>query len=90
MVNKLIAKRKEYKAKQIFAKLVAELNRSAEYTADNSEQVEATVKKLQQLNKCEVTGAVLTRASELLRGKGLDTNRSVAQQRKLNLALKTF
>ena len=87
VVNKLIAKRKEYKAKQIFAKLVAELNRSAEYTADNSEQVEATVKKLQQLNKCEVTGAVLTRASELLRGKGLDTNRSVAQQRKLNLAL---
>lgn len=87
VVNKLISRRKEYKAKQIFAKLVAELNRSVDYTADKSEEVDNTVKKLQQLNKCEVTGAVLTRASELLRSKGLDTNRSAAQQRKLNLAL---
>ncbi len=87
IVNRLIAKRKQYKAKQIFARLVSELNRSADYTADNSQAVEQTVKKLQQLNKCEVTGAVLTRASELLHSKGLDTNRSVAQQRKLNTAL---
>ncbi len=87
VVNKLLFIRKERKAKQIFARFVAELNRYADCSKDSVAEIEETVKKLQQLKKCEVSDAVLCKASSLLRDKGLNTDRSAAQQRKLNAAL---
>lgn len=84
VANSAVAKRQERKAKQLFAKLVKELNRCY---VRGSHVVQDTVKEIKHLNQQRVNDEVLGRASELLRNKGLDTNRSVEQQRKLNSAL---
>ena len=43
--------------------------------------------ELKEFNKRDVNDVALSRASELLRSKGLTADRSVEQQRKLNGAL---
>lgn len=82
-----LAKLHERKAKKIFARFVNELNRYA--TKDQTEEArfDETVKELRGLSKCEPTNAVFDRASQLLREKGLNGERTVEQQRKLNGAL---
>jgi len=75
------------KAKMIFARLVNELNRNATKEQTKEEKFEDTVKQIKQLQKCEPTNAVFDRASELLHSKGLNADRTVSEQRKLNSAL---
>ena len=85
IVNKVIALRYERKAKQYFARFVALLNKVT--PKSNTTIVEETVQQLKKLNRQEVNDEAVGKASELLRDKGLDTNRTVEQQRKLNNAL---
>ncbi|MCM1194331.1 MAG: hypothetical protein NC099_02535 [Corallococcus sp.] len=87
IINKLLFKRKEKRAKQIFARFVSELNRQAEKKPVDSADADGAFRELCKLDKREVDDTVLGRASELLRSKGLDDGRSVEQQRKLNVAL---
>ena len=87
VANKAIQRKNERRAKQIFAKLVSLLNRAASLPKSDDAIIEETVQKLNNLKKNEVTDVVIGEASALLRGKGLEGNRSVEQQRKLNTAL---
>lgn len=82
-----IRRRNEKRAKQIFGKMVSLLNSAASLPKSGDTIIEETVQKLNSLKKNEVTDVVIGQASELLRNKGLDGNRSVEQQRKLNVAL---
>ena len=84
---KAIRRKNEKRAKQQFGKLVALLNRAATLPKSDDTIIEETVQKLNTLKKQDVTDVVIGQASQLLRGKGLDGNRSVEQQRKLNTAL---
>ena len=84
VANKAVGKHQERKARRLFARLVAELNKC--YVRD-AVKTKDTVKELKQLNKHYVNDEVVDKASELLRSKGLEANRSVEQQRKLNNAL---
>ena len=83
VANGAVARCQQRKAKRLFARLVAELNKC--YVRGGVEQ--DAVKELKQLNKHYVNDEVVDKASELLRNKGLETNRTVEQQRKLNRAL---
>ena len=87
VADKAIRRNNERRAKQQFGKLVALLNRAAALPKSDDTIIEETVQKLNTLKKNEVNDAVIGQASALLRGKGLDGNRSVEQQRKLNVAL---
>ncbi len=87
IVSKILHVRKERKAKRIFARLVTELNRATEIPQSAAEQLDKTVAELKAFNKRDVNDVALSRASELLRSKGLTADRSVEQQRKLNGAL---
>ena len=84
VINGVVSNRQEKRAKHLFARLVKELGKC--YVRSNAQEQD-TVKQLKQLNKQYVNDDVMGRASELLRNKGLETNRSVEQQRKLNNAL---
>lgn len=88
VINKIIYDSREKRARQVFARLVAELN-SANVSRDNPEQdvLRKTIQQINELNKGEVTKTTLNKASEILRAKGLDNNRTVEEQRRLNTAL---
>lgn len=88
IVNKVVAHRYERQARQNFAQFVAALNRVTPKSGDVI--VEDTVRQLKQLNRHEVNDEVVGKASELLRNKGLETTRTVEQQRKLNSALNSL
>lgn len=87
VANKAIRRKNEKRAKQQFGKLVALLNRAASLPKSGDAIVQETVDKLNDLKKQDVTDLVIGQASQLLRGKGLEGDRSVEQQRKLNTAL---
>ena len=87
VATKAIRRKNERRAKQQFGKLVALLNRAASLPKSGDVIIEETVEKLNNLKKQEVTDGVIGQASQLLRGKGLEGDRSVEQQRKLNAAL---
>ena len=84
VANKAVKASQEKRARKIFARLVAQFNRCVPIKSD---VVEETVKQLQQLNSHQVDDVIVGKASELLRGKGLEASRSVDQQRRLNSAL---
>ena len=84
VANKAVRIRQERHARKVFGRLVSQLNRCVPVV---SEVVDSTVKQLQRLNKHPVTDAVVGKASELLRQKGLETNRTVDEQRRINSAL---
>ena len=84
VANKAVRKSQERCARKFFARLVTQINRCAPIKRD---AVEDTVKQLLQLNRHEVNDAIVGKASELLRNKGLETTRTVEQQRKINSAL---
>lgn len=87
VADKLIFAAHERKAKKIFARLVNELNRACPQEQKREEVFDDTVKQLRDLQKCVPTNDVFARASELLRNKGLDNDRTASEQRKLNGAL---
>lgn len=87
IADRQIAKLHERKAKQIFARLLNELNSAASMEQTPDEQFDTTLNKIKNLSKCEHTNAVFDRASQLLHEKGLNGDRTVNQQRKLNNAL---
>ena len=84
VANNAVAKGQERHARKVFARLVTQFNRC---TPVKSDVVEETVRQLQQLNRHEVDDSIIGKASELLRNKGLESNRSVEQQRRINSAL---
>ena len=79
--------RKERKARFAFGKLVAELNRHLDVKEDQKQKLDETVRKINDLKCGPVTENTLNRAAEILKNKGLEENRSAADQRKLNTAL---
>lgn len=87
IADKQIHKCHERKAKKIFARLINELNRSMTKEQTKQAQFDETVSQIRQLQKCKPTNAVFERASELLHSKGLDEERTIDDQRKLNGAL---
>lgn len=87
IADSLLFKLHERKAKQIFARLVSELNRSSSREQTKEERLGDTLKEINELKKCQPTNAVFERASQLLNDKGLNSDRTVDQQRKLNNAL---
>lgn len=88
IVNKVVEKSYERQAKQLFAQFVITLSRVTPKSSGTV--VEDTVRQLKQLNRQEVNDEVVGKASQLLRNKGLETNRTVEQQRKLNSALNSL
>lgn len=86
VINSAVGRRQERKSKKIFARLVSELNKCYVRGVGCCKSQD-TVKQIKQLNKQYVNDDVVGKASDLLRDKGLETNRSVEQQRKLNKAL---
>ena len=86
VINSAVGRRQERKAKRIFARFVAGLNRCYVRGVGKT-QTGDTAMEIKKLNKQFVNDEVVGKASELLRSKGLETNRSVEQQRKLNKAL---
>lgn len=84
---KAICRKNERNARQIFAKLVSLLNRVASLPKSKDAIIDETVNKLNSLKNRAVSDTVVGEASALLRGKGLEGERSVEQQRKLNTAL---
>lgn len=87
VTDKLIFASHERKAKKVLARFLNELNRAIPYEPVKEDNVDKTVKQLNELQKCDPTNAVFDRASQLLREKGLESDRTVEQQRKLNGAL---
>lgn len=87
IADRLLFKCRESKAKKIFARLINELNRALTKEQTKEERLGDTLQEIRQLGKCEPTNAVFTRAAELLHDKGLNSDRTVSQQRKLNNAL---
>lgn len=87
VADKLLFKVRENKAKQVFARLVNELNLNTKIDQITKDKTDTTVKELRELQKCKPTNAVFERASELLHDKGLNAYRTPEEQRKLNTAL---
>jgi len=88
VIKGIIFKKREKRARQTFARMVAELNAAAKKSIKAAgDSLDSAVKKLNELNKGDVTKSTLDKAGDILRGKGLDGNRTVAEQRKLNTAL---
>ena len=86
VINSAVGRRQERSAKKVFARFVAELNKCYVRGIGKAQKSDPAT-EIKQLNKQFVNGDVVGRASELLHDKGLETNRSVEQQRKLNKAL---
>ena len=84
VAGKAIQINQETRARKIFARLVTQFNRCAPIKCD---VVEETVKQLQRLKHHEVNDDIVGKASALLRNKGLETNRTVEEQRRINSAL---
>lgn len=87
IINHAVNSHQQKRARKIFARLVTQLNRCVPI---RSESVEETVRQLQQLNNCMVDDTIIGKASELLRKKGLETNRTVDEQRMINNALNSL
>lgn len=87
VADRLLFKCRESKAKKVFARLVNELNRSMTKEQTKEEKLDDALHEIRQLGKCEPTNAVFTRAAQILHDKGLNGERTVSQQRKLNNAL---
>lgn len=90
IANKLLFTVRERKAKKVFARFVNELTRSAVKPQAKTSEVGETVKQINELQKCKPTNAVFDRASQLLREKGLNADRTPDEQRKLNNALNSL
>lgn len=87
VADRAIYKCHERKARNIFARFVNELNRTASKEQTKEERFDETVKQLKQLQRCEPSNAIFDKAADLLRDKGLHADRTVEEQRKLNGAI---
>ena len=87
IISHVVSSHQERRARIIFARLVTQLNRCVPIRSDT---VEETVRQLQQLNRCMVDDTIIGRASDILRKKGLETNRTVGEQRLINNALNSL
>ena len=84
-IDRVVARRYTRRAKRTFGQLVAQL--SAVVPKKPSTLAEDTVTALNKLNKSEVDDKAVGQASEILRRKGLNEERTVEEQRRINLAL---
>lgn len=85
LMRKLIARGNERRAKRLFAQFVTTITRIT--PPKSSTVVEETVKELNKLNRQEVNDAVVGKAGEILRNRGLDAPRTIDEQRRINSAL---
>ncbi|MCM1290140.1 MAG: hypothetical protein NC132_05285 [Corallococcus sp.] len=90
VVNRLVFKRKEKRARQTFGKFVAQLNAVATMQGG---AVTAGVKpsdvarQIKKIKKGEVSKGALQQASQILRQNGLNGTRTAHEQRQINYAL---
>lgn len=87
IADRAIYKCHERKAKNIFARFVNELNRTATKDQPKESKLDETVRKIRQLQRCEPTNAIFDKAADLLHDRGLQDDRTVEEQRKLNGAI---
>ncbi len=85
LVNKFLFAKKEKRARQLFGKLVAQLNATRDISEKESN--EHLVKSLNNLKKESAADFALEKASALLRQSGLENTRTPQQQRQINAAL---
>ena len=85
IVDKILFAKKEKFARQTFGKFVCQLNA----VRDIPQKQDATkiVKRLAEISKNEAGAVALQKASETLRASGLESPRSVEEQRQINNAL---
>ncbi len=72
------------KAQRVFAQFLLELNKSI---PTPPEPVFNTVERLNSLQQLEPTPNVMQRAAQILQQRGINSKRTVEEQRKINLAL---
>lgn len=72
------------KAQRVFAEFLLELNKAIPI---NRTPTCDTVSRLNNLQRLEPTPSVMKRAAEILQQRGINSNRTVDEQRKINLAL---
>lgn len=85
LVNKSLFNKKEKRARQLFGKLVAQLNATKDISEKESN--EQLVRNLNSLKKNGATDFALEKAAALLRENGLENKRTAQQQRQINTAL---
>ena len=85
IVNKQLFAKKEKRARQTFGKFVCQLNAIKDIS--QTEDAGKTTQRLAEISKRETGKAALKKASEVLRASGLNSPRTVEQQRKINTAL---
>lgn len=83
LVGKILFVKKEKRARQTFGKFVCQLNA----IKDISQNDVGVAQRIAEMKKLETSKSTLEKASELLRKSGLESARTVEQQRQINNAL---
>lgn len=91
VVNMLIFRRKEKRARQTFGKLVAQLNavvaKGGREVVAEQPQKQTVAEKINSVKKKSVGKEALQEASKILRQSGLNATRTAHEQRQINYAL---
>lgn len=92
VINKLLFRRKEKRARQTFAKFVAQLNAVVTMQGNGafaqSAQQQTVAQQIKTIKKSDNVGkSALQKASQILRQNGLNGTRTAHEQRQINLAL---
>ncbi len=85
VLDRVIFRKNTRKAKRIFARFAAQL--TANTPKHPSTVAAETVESLTRLNKQPITDETVGKASEILHNRGLSENRTVEEQRRINVAL---
>ena len=85
IVNKLVFAKKEKRARRVFGKFVCQLNAVKDVV--QADDVSKITKRLKEISKQESGKTALQKASEVLHAGGLESKRTVEQQRQINHAL---
>ena len=90
VVNKLLFRRKEKRARQTFGKFVAQLNAVVASKGRNAvagQRKDTVAEQIKQVKRKSVGNEAIEKASQILRQNGLNANRTAYEQRQINYAL---
>ena len=91
IINKIVFKRKEKRARQTFGKFVAQLNAvvamKGRDTAVEQPPKQTVAQQIQTVKKQNTGNEALHKASQILRQSGLNATRTAYEQRQINYAL---
>lgn len=92
VINKLLFRRKEKRARQIFAKFVAQLNAVVAMQGNgavtDTARQQTVAQQIKSIKKSDNVGKnALQKASQILRQNGLNGTRTAHEQRQINFAL---